>query len=61
LYNVINKRSQDQVIAEALRHVQLDYLAYQIESYYKRFVFSTAQTLFKFSIPFDHDMNLQKK
>ena len=36
MYNVINKRSQDNFIAEALRTIQLDYLAYQIESYIKR-------------------------
>ena len=38
LYDVINKRNQDSLISEALRSVSLDFLAYQIESYFKRYI-----------------------
>ena len=35
LYDIINKRGQDNIISNALRHISLDYLAYQIDSYFK--------------------------
>uniref|UniRef100_A0A7M5WU97 Uncharacterized protein n=2 Tax=Clytia hemisphaerica TaxID=252671 RepID=A0A7M5WU97_9CNID len=35
LYHIISKRGQEDQITTALRHIQLDYLAYQIECYHK--------------------------
>lgn len=40
LYDVINKRGQDDLIPNALRHISLDFLAFQIESYFKRYIYA---------------------
>lgn len=39
LYDVINKRGQDDLIPQAFRIISLDFLAFQLESYFKRYIY----------------------